>query len=800
MVLRCLIAGFILFSSVSGIFAQGSDEVEELYKDANAYFYFEDYEEALALYLNIYHYYPENSNLDYRIGFCYLNISGSREKSIPYLERATQNLTKRYRENSIKETGAPIEALFYLGNAYYVNGQLSKAEQAYTSFRNQMRSERLYDMEYFNHQLEGIQRSRNLRRFPVNFIRSNLGSSINNRYANFNPVVSGDGSTLAYTTQEPFYQAIYVAKKQGDTWGNPKNITLDLVVDGNCKTLSLSYNGDELYLFKDDNHDGNIYVTNFQGDKWSPMRKLNENINTEYYETHACISPDGKKLYFTSNREGGYGDLDIYVSERDVNGEWGVPENLGPTINTPFNENTPFITTDEETLFFSSEGHSSMGRYDIFFSQRNSNGGWSKPINLGYPINTTDDELFFHPLDDGSVGLMAVFDSKGYGDRDITKIEIFLPKYQRSIISSTDFFEKKDNLPSSTLVVDTVNVAGVALLDPTVPENMKYLDSDNEYTVFFEGSPFEIRNYSKITEVLSAKLSTQIEPESLSISTPNIKPSDVPSEEHADDQLEDSVSHNILAHQNQADSTSSPEEDVSLSDDKDSIGHLTDTSSLSPKLDKRKRKMDDATRGLLDKLKLLADNGDKKDIEKLMDFSWNVSSGLLKLQSRQLSEQFDNENKLDDFTDVFTRFLDNVNSISTKRSISKSRQISKSSSAEDFFFRVQSFKRNASDDLANLIDDAIISQPSITSFNELWDFLRNQRANQFLMLQQEFLSLVIENSVEDYFSLSDEDKEELRNDLASKSILSGWIIALSAVGILIIIVLLLYFKRRNQAK
>ena len=358
--LRYLVFSLLICTAgiVQGQFRQSA---EESYKDANAYFYFEDYEEALALYLSVYNEFPENANLDYRIGLCYLNILGSKHKAIEHLERAAQNVSQRYSENSIREERAPADAIFYLGNAYFNDNQLDKAQKAYDTFRSQIKHERKYDMAYLIHQEEAIRKSKMIQNYPINFLRSNLGPGINNRFSNYNAVVSGDGKTLAYTTKERFYQAIMVARKEGRNWGKSLNITLDLVVEGNCSTLSLSYDGKELYLFKDDAHVGNIYVTSFMNGAWTPMRKLNENINTDFYETHASISTDGKKLFFTSNRTGGHGELDLYVSERTKGGDWGPAKNLGPNINTRFNENTPFIASNDQLLFFSSDGHQGVG-------------------------------------------------------------------------------------------------------------------------------------------------------------------------------------------------------------------------------------------------------------------------------------------------------------------------------------------------------------------------------------------------------------------------------------------------------
>ncbi|MDD2196719.1 MAG: tetratricopeptide repeat protein, partial [Bacteroidales bacterium] len=496
-------------------FGQTQQDVNNLYRDANAYFYFEDYEEALALYLNIYENFPDNQNIDYRIGICYLNISNQKTKAIPYLERAVENTSHRYNESSIKETSAPLEAYFYLGNAYYVANRLKEAKSAYDSFKSNLKNERKYNIDYLNHQLEGLERAKMLKNYSVNLLRSNLGETINNRLPNFNPVISGDGKTMAFTTEEKFYQSINISKKVNGKWEKPTNITLDLMVDGNCSTLSLNYNATELYLFKDDNHDGNIYVSNFSDGKWSPMRKLNENINTESYETHASVSSDGSKLYFASNREGGFGDLDIYVSHKDEMGNWGPAVNLGENINTQFNENTPFITNDGKTLFFSSDGHNTMGGYDIFFSQLNENGSWSTPINLGYPINTTDDELFYQPIDDGAMGLMALFDPKGFGQTDIVQIEIFLPRYKRSIVPSSDFYARKSSLPHKTLIIDTVNVSGVALLDPSRHEHIEYLSNKSRHTLFFEGKPYELQDQSKVNELLVADTDKVIDDDEL---------------------------------------------------------------------------------------------------------------------------------------------------------------------------------------------------------------------------------------------------------------------------------------------
>jgi outer membrane protein OmpA-like peptidoglycan-associated protein len=152
---------------------------------------------------------------------------------------------------------------------------------------------------------------------------------------------------------------------------------------------------------------GEIYTCRRTEKGWSGLEPLNENINSPYHETHASISADGRTLYFTSNRPGGEGGMDIYKSVLDTNGDWGKAENLGPVINTPYNEETPIINQDDNILYFSSQGHLNMGGYDIFHSLKMGENKWREPINMGSPVSTTDDDLFYYPLESTVSGLMS---------------------------------------------------------------------------------------------------------------------------------------------------------------------------------------------------------------------------------------------------------------------------------------------------------------------------------------------------------------------------------------------------------
>lgn len=790
--LRYLIFSLLIFTT---LMAQGQfrQSAEESYKDANAYFYFEDYEEALALYLSVYNEFPNNANLDYRIGLCYLNIMGSKYKAIEHLERAAQNVSQRYSDNSIRETKAPVDAIFYLGNAYFSDNQLDNAQKTYERFRSQIKHERKYDMAYLIHQEEAIRRSKAIQKYPINFLRSNLGPSINNRFPNYNAVVSGDGKTLAYTTKERFYQAVMVARKEGKGWGKPVNITLDLVVEGNCSTLSLSYDGKELYLFKDDAHVGNIYVSNFAKGAWTPMRKLNENVNTDFYETHASVSADGKKLFFTSNRAGGYGELDLYVSERAIGGDWGPAKNLGPNINTRFNENTPFITSNDRLLFFSSDGHQGVGEYDIFFAQIQADGKWAAPINIGYPINTPDDDLFYQPIGDGALGLMSIFDPTGFGEKDITQVEIFLPKYQRSIVTSNDFFARKTDLPKRTLVIDTVAVSGAALIDPSKPEHKEYLDDEKHFTLFFEGKSYDLRDQSKEIKALSARLNLLTNKDSIEALGPveENEVAVVTKENHLSDDQE-----NV--------NIESGEEDVANLVHEVQIVHaipnqaVTDTLLVVPitKYQATRLITSEERRVLENILKSLGGHDSDSLIMAIAKGSWDMNPLSIKLRTANLVSHSDSSGNTNKYTAIFAKLIDLVSVKSVEGKYRQSRKISQNSLDEDFFFRLQRLKRNTSPGLVDLFDEAIITQPNISSFYSLWKYLSSINDERYKPYANEFLSLLVESSLTSYYDLSEDNQKELLVSIESKS-KPFRNIAIILVAALVFFFLFLYIRKRR---
>ncbi len=406
-------------------FAQEKEQVnlKEYFLDAEYFFAGESYVDALYDYLEIYNNgYEDNANINYRIGICYLNIPGQKEKAINYLLESLKNVSPKYKESSLKQTLAPVDAYLYLGNAYRVNNLLSKAIESYNKYKELAGSQG--ESKFADQQIQACNTAIRYMENPLKVRITDLGDSVNGESSNFKAVISGDGHTMAYMNELPFYNAVYISHYKDGFWTSPVNITPQIQSDGDQYVSSLSYNGNTLYLTREDAFNSDIYKSILQDGKWSKSEPLSgEDINTKYWESHASISHDGKTLYFTSNRKGGFGEMDIYKTSLQDNNQWGKPVNLGNVINSALNEDTPFITDNDSVLYFSSQGNENMGGYDIFRSKAGPGNQWSVPENLKYPINTTDDNLFYYPWHNARIIFASLIRPEGYGKEDIYAIQ-----------------------------------------------------------------------------------------------------------------------------------------------------------------------------------------------------------------------------------------------------------------------------------------------------------------------------------------------------------------------------------------
>lgn len=736
------------------LFGQMSKETIENIKDANSYFYFEDYEEALPLYLGALKDSPNNAYLQYHIGFCYLNIRGSKDKAIPYLEKASKAMNKNYQEENVHSTHAPYDALFYLANAYFVNNNIAKALETYKQFRNIIEAERKtkWNISYLEHQEQTAKNSLDIQRTPINYLMQNLGSTFNDRFANFNAVISNDEKTIAFTTKRKFYNAIFISHRTDNgNWTTPKNITIDLEVDGNCSTLSLSADGSRLYLFKDENHDGNIYMSKYNGTKWLPMVKLNKNINTQYYETHAVESANGEYLIFTSNRRGGFGDLDIYISKLSANGEWGEAKNLGEKINTPYNEDTPFLSTDNDLLFFSSEGHNNIGGYDIFVAQNENFLSWSTPINLGFPLNTPDDNLFFCPINDGSRGLYSVFDTDGFGNLDICELNLYIPKFMKSMMLSSEVSDRTKNNNYKILVIDTISSIGTALIDRLSSNFDLALDPQKPAKLFYGGHKYNVgekKQYAD-TKSIEAQVTNQ-QREAQKRNENRIK------EEMLAQQKIDSLKNIQLAEKIDPNATHTLDTNLNILQSKNIFTQQSDgtnTPIYTTNLDN--------SNYLTELLLLLAPADAQAILTRILKNDWHFNQFGKKEKVVEFANSLNTPEEKNAMLTTLALLLDYIDKNIQTSTTQRLKNISNGKNNDGFYNFYNQIINGASSKLAELLSDVFVNNPQISSFEQLIAVLKKQYPNEFNQHITELVSLLAQHGITYYVSLSDEEKFNL---------------------------------------
>ena len=332
-----------------------------------------------------------------------------------------------------------IDLEFYLGRAYHLNHRFGKAVAHYYKYNRQLRTAKdakaTEKSTSVKNYMEDCMTGTTLIPDSLELEIKSLGKLVNSYYQDYIPLVSADESTLIFTSRRSnstggnvasdgsFYEDIFMATRNGDgNWSKPEAIT-GLNSKLHDAGIGLSYDGKQLFIYKDDNR-GDIYVSNRKSKGWSNPEALKGDVNSEYWEGSASISKDGRYLYFASNRPGGFGGIDIYRSEKQSNGIWGEAVNLGPKVNTMADEDAPQIHTDDITLFFSSTGHDGMGGYDIFSIVLDQSGAtWGDPKNVGYPINTAFDDIHFSLNAEGN---RAYFNSSHFtadGQNDIYVME-----------------------------------------------------------------------------------------------------------------------------------------------------------------------------------------------------------------------------------------------------------------------------------------------------------------------------------------------------------------------------------------
>ncbi|MCG8390258.1 MAG: OmpA family protein [Cytophagales bacterium] len=483
----------IFLLSVS-IVTSAQDINKKIY-NADKYFKIRNYEAALPLYLEGIEAGIKDPIVQYRAALCYENAReiDQQVKSIPYFEQAIKTGMDQL----------PNTAYFDLGQAYHKDEQIQKALEFYEKYKATLKNDPKA-LATVDKALEEAMSALALMGSPRNVKILTLGPAINTEYTEYNPVVSADESVLAFTALRPntgktrsnekFIEEINIAYNSSGEWAQPGRI--EVVSNYNVGTAGLSPDGQRMLIFIGGAaNTGNLYAINKTGSEWSKPTTLGDRVNSRSLETTGSITPDGKTLYFASNRPGGYGGMDIYTSQKLESGEWGEPVNLGPVINSKHDEDAPFIHPDQWTLFFTSNGHNTMGGRDIFVT-RLFNEEWTKPENMGFPINTTANDNYFTLTADGRKAYFSSDRKGGKGGQDIYMLD--MPEEEANIpltMVKGQILDGETNkaLPTTIYVID--NESGKKLdfvyqPDPKTGNYLIILPPAKNYDMIIESEGF----------------------------------------------------------------------------------------------------------------------------------------------------------------------------------------------------------------------------------------------------------------------------------------------------------------------
>ncbi|ANQ50898.1 OmpA family protein [Flammeovirga sp. MY04] len=401
-----------------------TSEFKKAIRYAKEYMKYEEFHHAEEVLKHVADEGASDTEWNYLMGYVYIHSQTlNKSHALAYFEKVNDEVTypelKRLKAVSLQYNHRFKEA--YDLYDHYLS--TTKTDKKLTKELELLKKQCLKSMELMDDSLE--------------MIIVNLGPNINSEYQDFAPVLSADEKTLIFTSRRPdskggdidpidglYYEDVYIAHHDEEgVWQKAKNIGTTVNTKGHDAAVGISPSGNSLFLYRNTgSHSGDLYLSQWNGKDWSRPLELSKDINSDNWETHASLTADGKSLYFTSNRsqKDAHGGKDIYVIHKEEDGSWGKAENLGPVINTEYDEESPFIHPSGKVLYFSSKGHNGMGGYDIYSSEWNeSTKAWSTPKNIGYPINTAGDDVFYSISSDGQRGYFSSIREDSYGGQDI---------------------------------------------------------------------------------------------------------------------------------------------------------------------------------------------------------------------------------------------------------------------------------------------------------------------------------------------------------------------------------------------
>lgn len=431
----------------SAAWAQADDQLLQV---GTEMYQFGDKRDALDVFKQAIEINPLNAKAHYMAGKAIIETI-NKEQSLSYFQRA-------YKLNA----DISPDILFMIGHAYHLGYKLDEAVDYYNQhlriipMASLSEENKIAEIVKTERKIYECTVAKTMMQRPLKASIENLGDIVNSPDEDYAPVVSSDQSTMYFTSRRKggtginkdndneFFEDIFVSYSKEGKWSAPQNIGTVVNTELHESAIGLSPDGKQLYIYIDNNkHKGDIFYSKLdKAGAWSVPSPMDNTINTEFIENAITFTADGKTIYFSSNKPGGKGGMDLYTSTLDKNSKWTLPVNLGDVINTEHDDEAPFIASDGVSLYFASKGHEGMGGYDIFKSVLDTvTKQWSVPANMQYPINSTDDDIYFSISNDGKNAYFSSVKANGVGDVDIFKISI--DAKTMSDLASADSLTKK---------------------------------------------------------------------------------------------------------------------------------------------------------------------------------------------------------------------------------------------------------------------------------------------------------------------------------------------------------------------
>lgn len=434
------------------------EEGNELYEEG-----WGNFEKALEYYLKAYAFNPDNARLNMRIGECYL-YTPYKERSVEFLERA------------VELNVGSLEVYYLLGFAYQQSYRFDEAEEQFEFYRQSLSpKEAIQERDRLERRMAECRHAKEMIDNPVRVFIDNAGNRINTEFDDYSPVLSPDGNVMYFTSRRPvgrkpktdnvdhkYFENVFYAVKSGNVWLAAQPLEGKINTKTHEATAGISPDGHTLYIYRGDKG-GDLFFSRKEDNGWGKPRRLPRGITSKgNQETSIAFTSDNRRVYFISDRPGGFGEKDIWTATLDQRGRWTEPTNLGSVVNTPWDEESIFLAPDDMTMYFSSQGHNTMGGFDVFKIQFR-NGRWTKPENLGHPINTPGDDLFFVLAPDDKSAYYSTMKPGGLGGSDIYHITFLGPEKELESPMQQDFIASEAQPLNSNLMEQQVEVVTVPM-------------------------------------------------------------------------------------------------------------------------------------------------------------------------------------------------------------------------------------------------------------------------------------------------------------------------------------------------